>query len=156
MSNNINNTTGRQVARDYLVRNNVSEQLKETKDRDREKKDSVISGSDNPVDSFVPGKSDGKDENVVDEKELTVLFYLRGDCNLGYNLAKTMVNLESFGSTDDINLVAQFNRKNYDGLEITPEFAVDGDWEEIRRYYITKNETPDFEELTVEKLFGIS
>jgi hypothetical protein len=173
MNNNINNTTTRQVARDYLVQNNVSEQLKETKDKDREKKDSKITGSgseknkrknsiesgdfDDPEELFVSDKSGDKDETVTDdEKELTVLFYLRGDCNLGDQMAKAMVDLESLGSTDDINMVAQFNRKNYDGEKIDPEFAVDGDWEANRRYYITKNENPDFEELTVDKLLDLA
>jgi hypothetical protein len=199
MNSGINNTPGRQVARDYLVQNNVSEQLKEAKDKDREKKDSAIRYSDSdeesesietgvtgkntksskgnsvkekrkdskesddcddPVDSFVFGKSDGKDENAVDEKELTVLFYIKSDSDAqGEMGVEGLVELERIGSSDDINLIAHVDRK-IPTPEILEEifFAgglIDGGWEAARRYFITRNDNPGFEEVTLERILEV-
>jgi hypothetical protein len=194
MNSGINNTPGRQVARDYLVRNNVSEQLKETKDKDREKKYSAISNSDSdeesegietgvtgenaksskgnsvtekrkasrestdsddPADSFVSGKSGGKDENAVDEKELTVLLYLDGSKDfISEDLARTLIDLERIGSTDDINLVAQLNRKEDPSTD--PEERLDNGWTGSRRYYITKNNDPNFKEIDLDRILKVT
>jgi hypothetical protein len=97
------------------------------------------------------------DQDSVDEKELTVFFYLRGDDNLGDQMAKVMVVLESFGSTDDINIVVQFNRrKSCSESKTDPKFVIDGGWEGNRRYLITKNEDPEYDEVTVERLLDLA
>jgi hypothetical protein len=195
MDSNINNIAGKQFARDYSVQNNLSQELKEAKDKDGDKKDSAVTDSDfdegtediesqdtnkqvksskeksvkekqedagktsdpdNSVNSDDSDSFSGSDTTPPDEKELSVLFYLRGDCNLGEQMARFMVDLESFGSNDDINLVAQFNRRTDPRLGLPPEFVVDGDWEANRRYFITKNEDPEFDEVTVEKLLDLA
>jgi hypothetical protein len=171
MNNNINNTTGRQVTRDFLVKNNLLEQLKETKDKDKEKREAAITSSSSEIDKqndsiesfdsddsielFVSDKSGDKDENVVEEKELTVLFYLKaGPDRTSEYLARQIVDMESIGSTEDINLVAQLDRRIHQ--ETDRELLIDNGWESIRRYYITRNDDPEFEEITIDKLLDLA
>jgi tetratricopeptide (TPR) repeat protein len=87
----------------------------------------------------------------VDEKELTILFYMKADPdNIGETLAQQIVDMERVGSTDDINVVAQLSRKP--NPRIDPKTLIDGGWTGNRRYYVTRNDEPDFKLITLEKL----
>jgi hypothetical protein len=156
MDGGINNMAERQLTGDYSVQNNLSEELKETKDKEDEKKDSVLtdSDSDDPADSYVSGEASGKDENAVDEKELTVLYYLNGSEDfMSESIVGQIIDLEGVGSTDDINLVAQLNRK--EDRETEPEDRLDGGWTGSRRYNIIKSEDADSEKIPVDEVLEV-
>jgi hypothetical protein len=157
MDSGISNIAGRQLTRDCSVQNNLSEKLTDTKDKDSKE----LEHPDVPADSFVSGKSSDKNETAVDEKELTVLYYLQGDSDLSESMAEQIVDLERIGSTDDINMVVQFERnipgeKRLEEKNLKKEDLIDDAWEATRRYFIIKNENPDFEEITLDKLIALS
>ena len=89
------------------------------------------------------------------EKDWTVLFYMDGANDLEPFMAKSMLELEKIGSTDGVNLVSQMARISQNELKSilqnkynreidssSDQFKtnIDGDWQGVRRYYVTKND----------------
>jgi hypothetical protein len=142
---------------------NLNSFVKSTKDNSSmEKKEdsesfSGFSGSDSSDDSSSSGDSSSyNDSNNFhgNEKELTVLYYMQGARDAaGETLANQLVELENIGSTDDINLVAQYDRKI--PQDMNPEDLVDNGWEGVRRYFITRNDNPELKPITLERLLEI-
>jgi hypothetical protein len=143
------------INRDYQTHHNNSAALKASGNNCM-KTDSSVN-----ADSSVHDDSKTEDDTSVNEKELTVLFYLQGDLDISESMAEKIVDLERIGSTDDINLVAQFERnipeeKELEARNYKKEDLIDNAWESTRRYHIIRNDNPDFEEITVERLIALS
>jgi hypothetical protein len=125
--------------------------------------DSGDSGdSDNSENSDKRDDSDNSDNlsnspnnHKTEKKDLTVLYYMQssGD-GLGEKMGEGIIDLERIGSTDDINIVAQYNRK--EPQNVMEEHIIDGGWAGTRRYFITKDENPGFNPITLESLLEIS
>jgi len=86
------------------------------------------------------------------EKEVTVLFYMNGKYpDLEEGLASSMLNLESLGSSEKMNLVTQLARSPQEEARPMGGFdRIDGDWDGVRRYYVVKNEQQGGPEVTIE------
>ncbi|MBI2264085.1 MAG: hypothetical protein HYU64_02760, partial [Armatimonadetes bacterium] len=70
------------------------------------------------------------------EKEWTVLVYMGGDNNLRRDMGVYLQDLELVGSSDQTNIVAQFDR----GARLLD--YVTGEWRGARRFYVTKSDQP--------------
>jgi hypothetical protein len=170
----------------YALQNNYSQELKETKDKVKEIKDFVDANADSAelsegleTRSNDGDKKSSKDiadskkhkgstkssinndsyessgNNPVKEKDLTVLFYKHGSGDrLGEYSGMQLIDLEGVGSTDNINLVAQYIRK--EASHDREELIVDGGWEGAKRYFIKKDDSPEFEPITLERLLDVS
>ncbi|MEW5748321.1 MAG: PKD domain-containing protein [Candidatus Thermoplasmatota archaeon] len=69
-------------------------------------------------------------------KQWTVMVYLDGDNNLEEVGLIDFVEMASAGSTEDVNIVVQFDR--------APGYiSTYGDWTDTRRFYVTEGQTPD-------------
>jgi hypothetical protein len=102
-----------------------------------------------------PHDSDNSGDTSVDEKDLSVLFYSHsaGDL-LCEKPGEGLIDIEGFGGTDDINIVARYiGPKETHGME---DLIIDGGWEDTRRYYITRDDDPEFEPITQEVLLDLS
>jgi hypothetical protein len=79
--------------------------------------------------------------------EWTVMVYLDGDNNLESYGIQDINEMETVGSTTDVNIVVQIDRIPYSVLAGNhQEYADDtsnGNWTTTRRYYITKDLNPD-------------
>lgn len=72
------------------------------------------------------------EQEASETKEWTVMVYINGDNNLEGAGVDDINEMEQIGSTDDVNIVVQFDRiAGYD--------TSNGDWETARRYYITQD-----------------
>lgn len=86
------------------------------------------------------------------EKEVSVLFYMNGKYpDLEEGLASSMLNLESLGSSEKMNLVAQLARAPQEEARPMGGFdRIDNDWDGVRRYYVVKNEQQNGPEVPIE------
>lgn len=66
------------------------------------------------------------------QKSWTFLVYMAADNNLEYAGLDDVDEMEAVGSTDDVNIVVQFDRSGQYDSRL--------DWSGCRRYYITKND----------------
>ena len=73
------------------------------------------------------------------QKEWTVMVFINAKNNLDPAGIMNVNDMERIGSTDKVNIVAEFGRMK--GQQGAPAAA--GDWDGVRRYYITKNDDPD-------------
>lgn len=72
------------------------------------------------------------DQEASESKDWTVMVYINGDNNLEEPGVDDINEMEQVGSSDDVNIVVQFDRiSDYD--------TSNGDWETARRYYITQD-----------------
>ncbi|MGD1994745.1 MAG: clostripain-related cysteine peptidase [Anaerolineae bacterium] len=73
--------------------------------------------------------------DAVDQAEWTFLVYLDADNNLEQAGIDDFLELSSVGSTSDVSIVVQFDRRDYyaDGY---------GDWTDTRRFYVTSGLAP--------------
>jgi len=79
-------------------------------------------------------KKIAKSKGAVAEREWTLLYYLDADCNLEPDMLDDMDELESIGSTDNVNIVVLLDR--------TPEHDDrDGNWSNARLLYVTRDAT---------------
>ena len=80
----------------------------------------------------VPGEASPSRADDGTIPEWTVLMFMAGDNNLEDAAIDDFNELESVGSTEDVNLIVQIDRSN--GYDDT-----NGDWTDTRRYRITKD-----------------
>ena len=76
--------------------------------------------------------------NASAQKKWTVMIYMAGDNNLEYFGVEDMNELERVGSSDEVNIVVQFDR-NPNSNEGSGYSASNGDWADTRRFYIEKD-----------------
>ncbi|MEO7794159.1 MAG: clostripain-related cysteine peptidase [Thermoanaerobaculia bacterium] len=75
-----------------------------------------------------------KSKGAVAERDWTLMYYLDADCNLEPDMLDDMDELESIGSTDNVNILVLLDR--------TPEHdRRDGDWANARLLYVTRDAT---------------
>ena len=67
------------------------------------------------------------------EKQWTFLVYMDGDNNLEQYGILNLNQMETVGSTDDVNIIVQFDRSPGND-------ATNGNWSGARRYYVTKDD----------------
>lgn len=81
---------------------------------------------------------DNGEHNVITSNsnaKWTIMVYLDGDNNLEYFAIADFLEMSSVGSTEEVNIVVQFDRiGGYDNSY--------GDWTTTKRYYITQDMTP--------------
>ncbi len=71
-------------------------------------------------------------EGAATAKQWTVMVYMSADNNLEPDGVHDLNEMESVGSTTDVNILAQFDR--------SPDFdASNGDWTGTKRFYVTKD-----------------
>lgn len=80
--------------------------------------------------------SSGAGARETDIPEWTVLMFMAGDNNLEDAAIDDFNELETLGSTDEVNLIAQIDR--HSGYDKT-----NGDWSDTRRYKITQDSDRD-------------
>jgi hypothetical protein len=93
-----------------------------------------------------------------EEKDVTFLFYMNGQYpDMEQTLAAAVKNLESAGSSSQMNLIAQLGRapqkevRPYGGSD-----QIDNDWSGVRRYYIVNAEDNKVSEPSVEEFKNIA
>ena len=95
-------------------------------------------------------------ENLAKEKEKkewTMLFYMDGYNDLEAWTANSFIDLESAGSDEKTNVVAELGRISQEELkEISKKHGrpyeptnIDGDWSGVRRYYVQRDKPGDVE-----------
>ncbi len=72
-------------------------------------------------------------------KNWTFMVYMSGDCNLEGAAVHDMNEMETIGSSDEVNIVVQLDR-------IAGEDTSNGDWEDCKRFYVEKDD--DFATIT--------
>jgi len=75
-------------------------------------------------------------EDIETDANWTFMVYLDGDNDLEAAAILDMNEMESVGSTSNVNIVVQFDR-------IPGEDSSNGDWTGTRRYYVTQDSDPD-------------
>ena len=79
-------------------------------------------------------KKVAKSKGAVAERDWTLMYYLDADCNLEPDMLDDMDELESIGSTDNVNILVLLDR--------TPEHDDrDGNWSNARLLYVTRDAT---------------
>jgi clostripain len=72
----------------------------------------------------------------ADQKEWTIMVYEDGDNNLEPAGVHDLNEMETVGSTDELNVIVQFDRcAGYD--------TTNGDWEGCKRFFITRDSDPN-------------
>jgi hypothetical protein len=85
---------------------------------------------------ILPGPSLPATPQVPGQKEWTIMVYEDGDNNLEPAGVHDMNEMETVGSTDQINVIVQFDRcAGYD--------TTNGDWEGCKRFYVTQDSDPN-------------
>ena len=75
-----------------------------------------------------------KSKGAVAERDWTLMYYLDADCNLEPDMLDDMDELESIGSTDNVNILVLLDR--------TPEHDKrDGNWANAKLLYVTRDTT---------------
>jgi hypothetical protein len=157
---NINFSVGRvnsmdigKITRDYQTYHNSSAVSKESGSKDRKTDLSV--DTERTGDSYVSSDSGAENNAPVDEKELSILFYMKAAPDVaGECFAQQIVDMESVGSTDDINLVVQLDRKTDPTAD--KDLLIDNGKEGTRRYLLTENKEPDFAPMNAEKMIELA
>ncbi|MCE1246614.1 MAG: clostripain-related cysteine peptidase [Firmicutes bacterium] len=92
------------------------------------------------------------------EKDVTFLFYMNGQySDMEQTMAAALRNLETAGSDENVNLVAQLGRASqkesrpYGGTD-----RIDNDWSGVRRYYVVNQEENSASEPTIEQFKAIA
>jgi len=87
-----------------------------------------------PPDSGIPAATQTGEKTAV-PKDWTVMIFMNGKNNLATIGFQDIAEMEKIGSSDKVNIVAEFGRMNvYDNS--------DGGWKGVRRYHIEKGVKP--------------
>ncbi|MEO8195350.1 MAG: clostripain-related cysteine peptidase, partial [Thermoanaerobaculia bacterium] len=79
-------------------------------------------------------KKIAKSRGAVAERDWTLMYYLDADCNLEPDMLDDMDEMESIGSTDNVNILVLLDR--------TPDHDPrDGNWSNARLLYVTRDGT---------------
>ena len=79
-------------------------------------------------------KKVAKSKGAVAERDWTLMYYLDADCNLEPDMLDDMDEMESIGSTDNVNILVLLDR--------TPDHDPrDGNWSNARLLYVTRDAT---------------
>jgi hypothetical protein len=141
------------ITRDYQTYHNSSAVSKESGSKDRKTDLSV--DTERTGDSYVSSDSGAENNAPVDEKELSILFYMKAAPDVaGECFAQQIVDMESVGSTDDINLVVQLDRKTDPTAD--KDLLIENGWEGTRRYLLTENKDPVFEPMDTDKMLELA
>ncbi|MHB2015733.1 MAG: clostripain-related cysteine peptidase [Candidatus Xenobia bacterium] len=77
-------------------------------------------------------------------RPLTVLVFMNGNNDIEPEVVRNLIELESVGSSPDVNVVAQLSRAPQSVVHpYTPYDQLDGDWSGVRRYYVKQAPNPD-------------
>lgn len=68
----------------------------------------------------------------------TVLAYISGDNDLESSMVNELLQMERVGSTDEVSIVAQIDRRTVEDGSGETRPGIDGDWETAKRYHIEK------------------
>ncbi|HAH32655.1 MAG TPA: hypothetical protein DCL44_10125 [Elusimicrobia bacterium] len=88
------------------------------------------------VSSFSPMAGTAEKENI---KDWTIMVFLNGKSNIEPFALTDFNRLETVGSSEKVNIIAELGRSK--GLD--NDTTADGDWNGVRRYYVTKDQDKD-------------
>jgi PKD repeat protein len=99
----------------------------------------VISLAVDPDNNNNSGDQSLNDTRANETKKWTVMIYMAADNNLEYYGVSDMNEMEKVGSSEDVNIIVQFDR--HPGSSVSAGYtSSNGDWDETKRFYIEHDE----------------
>lgn len=103
--------------------------------------------------AFVTGTAAGSSASTRtsdtgdDLTKWTVMVYMAADNNLEYYGVEDMNELEHAGSSQEVNIIVQFDRHEDDNIQ-SGYTGSNGDWSDTRRFYVEYDEDPENSTIT--------